>query len=239
MTVRVLLADDEELVRTGLRMILGAEPGLEVVGEAANGAEAIRLVDEVAPDVVLMDLRMPVLDGLEATRRLHSTAVAIVILTTFDTDTNVHEALAAGAAGFLLKDAPAERLVAAVRAAAAGDAVLAGSVAKRVVGQLVRRTANPAEPQQLDALTDREREVLSLMADGCSNAEIAAALHRRGHRQDSRRPDPDEAGCARPAPGRGGRLPLRPCGLSARAGPGSCTMQYGSISCTSGPIASA
>ena len=177
MTVRVLLADDEELVRTGLRMILGAEPGLEVVGEAANGEEAIRLVDEIAPDVVLMDLRMPVLDGLEATRRLHAAPVAIVILTTFDTDANVHEALAAGAAGFLLKDAPAERLVAAVRAAAAGDAVLAGSVAKRVVGQLVRRTASPVDPQQLDALTDREREVLSLMADGCSNAEIAGRLY--------------------------------------------------------------
>ena len=177
MTIRVLLADDEELVRTGLRMILGAEPGLEVVGEATNGEEAVRLVDELDPDVVLLDIRMPVLDGLEATRRLESSSAAVVILTTFDTDANVHEALAAGATGFLLKDAPADRLVTAIRAAATGDAVLSGPVARRVAHELTRRTTQAVAPDRLATLTDRERDVLTLMADGCSNAEIAGRLY--------------------------------------------------------------
>lgn len=174
--IRVVLADDEELVRTGLRMILGTEADLDVVGEAGDGEAAVRLVDELDPDVLLLDLRMPVLDGLAALRRLSGHPVAVIVLTTFDTDANVNEALSAGAAGFLLKDAPADRLVAAIRAAASGDAVLARSVVRRVVEQLNTR-AGPVRPDLVDDLTDREREVLALMADGCSNAEIATRLH--------------------------------------------------------------
>jgi len=174
--IRVLLADDEELVRTGLRLILRSEPDLEVVGEAANGREAVALAGSTEADVLLLDLRMPELDGLAALRLLSGVDVAVVVLTTFDSDANVREALAAGAAGFLLKDAPADRLVSAVRAAATGDAVLSRSVARRVASELANRPA--VRPLVLtDELTAKEREVLALMADGCSNAEIARALH--------------------------------------------------------------
>jgi DNA-binding NarL/FixJ family response regulator len=177
MTVRVLLADDEELVRTGLRMILGVEPDLEVVGEATDGAQALELVTALAPDVLLLDIRMPGLDGLETTRRLQAsgTATRTVILTTFSTDNYFYEALRAGACGFLLKDAQASQLTSAIRAAAAGDSVLAPSVTRRVVEELARAQA-PAGIHRLTALTPREQEVLGLMALGRSNAEIAADL---------------------------------------------------------------
>jgi DNA-binding NarL/FixJ family response regulator len=176
-TVRVLVADDEELVRTGLRLILAAEDDIEVVHEASDGARAVAAVAELSPDVALLDIRMPHVDGLEATRRIVSGpgSTRVVLLTTFDLDEYVHEALLAGASGFLLKDAPAAQLVAAVRAAASGDAVLAPSVTRRLIAELVRRTPRP-DQRAIAGLTAREREVLLQMAQGRSNAEIAAAL---------------------------------------------------------------
>ena len=177
MTLRVLVADDEELVRTGLRLILSAEDDIEVVGEAADGARAVAAVAELSPDVALLDIRMPVVDGLEATRRIVTGpgSTRVVLLTTFDLDEYVHEALLAGASGFLLKDAPASQLAAAVRAAANGDAVLAPSVTRRVIAELTRRAPRP-DTGSLDGLTARERDVLQHMARGMSNAEIATAL---------------------------------------------------------------
>ncbi len=174
--IHILLADDEELVRTGLRMILRSEPDLEIVGEAVNGEDALRKVSELAPDVLLLDLRMPDGDGLAVLRRLPAGAPPVVVLTTFDTDANVQEALLAGAAGFLLKDAPAAQLVAAVRAAASGDAVLSRSVARRVFERLPQQHA-VSRSAAGEGLTEREQEVLTLIADGCSNAEIAQRLH--------------------------------------------------------------
>ena len=173
---RVLLVDDEELVRTGLRMILDAESDLTVVGDAADGVEALARLRELGPDVVLMDIRMPRMDGLEATRRIVSQSEAkVVVLTTFDLDEHVYAALAAGASGFLLKDAPATQLVHAIRVAAAGDALLAPSVTRRLIARFAenRTTARPQLPTDL---TPRETEVLTLLAEGLSNTEIAERL---------------------------------------------------------------
>jgi DNA-binding NarL/FixJ family response regulator len=179
MTLRVLIVDDEQLVRTGLRMILDAEDDLVVVGEAANGREALEHVREHAPDVVLMDIRMPGIDGLEATRRLcadgDARAPKVVILTTFDLDEHVYEALRAGASGFLLKDVPAHQLVHAIRVAAAGDALLAPSITRRLIASFTR-AAPPRGASRLEQLTPRENEVLTLLAEGLSNHEIATRL---------------------------------------------------------------
>jgi DNA-binding NarL/FixJ family response regulator len=179
MTIRVLLVDDEELVRFGLRTVLEASGDFDVVGEAGDGAAAVRAAHELRPDVVLMDIRMPNLDGIEATRRLveRSPTTHVLMLTTFDLNEYVYEALRAGAAGFLLKDAPPEQLVDAIRVVASGEALLAPSITRRVIEEFVRRPP-PTEglPEQVADLTAREIEVLRLIARGRSNAEIATEL---------------------------------------------------------------
>jgi DNA-binding NarL/FixJ family response regulator len=181
MKIRVLIADDQMLVRQGFTVLLNAEPGIEVVGQAVDGRDAVAKVAELAPDVVLMDIRMPVVDGIDATRQITEpagAAVKVLILTTFDLDEYVYEALRAGASGFLLKDASAAELAHAVRVVAAGDALLAPNVTKRLIEEFSRLGGAPRAPlkERVGELTERETEVLALIAQGLSNAEIAEHL---------------------------------------------------------------
>jgi DNA-binding NarL/FixJ family response regulator len=178
-SIGVLLADDQAMVRAGFRMILESDPDMTVLGEASNGEQAVASTRRLRPDVVLMDIQMPDLDGLQATRRItadEQLRSRVVILTTFERDEYVFESLQAGASGFLLKNAPPEELLRAVRVVAAGDALLAPSVTRRIIEQFARQPARPELGTHLEALTQREREVLTLLARGKSNAELAADL---------------------------------------------------------------
>ncbi len=185
--LRLLIADDHELVRVGYAGLLATQSDFEVVGTAKDGAEAVRLCHDLAPDLILMDVRMPVMDGIEATARLAGTGIRVLILTTFDLDEHVYDALAAGAGGFLLKDVTAERLFDAVRVVAAGEALLAPTVTRRLIAEFARLRP-PSRPawgipcskslgSDLAALTPRETQVLRLLAEGLSNPELAARLH--------------------------------------------------------------
>ncbi|MET8980754.1 response regulator transcription factor [Streptomyces sp. NPDC004539] len=179
-TIRVLIADDQQMVRQGFTVLLNTHPGIEVVGQAVDGLDAVAKVEELSPDVVLMDIRMPELNGIEATRRITATLpdLKVLVLTTFDLDEYVYEALRAGASGFLLKDASADQLAEAVKVVAAGDALLAPGITRKLITEFSRINGGPRAPEKarLDELTERETEVLSLIAQGLSNAEIARHL---------------------------------------------------------------
>ncbi len=180
MSVRVVIVDDQELIRTGFRMILAAEPDIEVVGEASTGAEAVRATCELHPDVVLMDIRMPGVDGIEATRRILAESpkppTKVLILTTFDLDEYVYDALRAGASGFLLKDVPANQLAAAVRTVGEGNALLSPSITRRLIEQFASAHTHANSLPGIDELTPRELEVFRLLATGMTNGEISAHL---------------------------------------------------------------
>lgn len=179
MSIRVLVVDDQELVRAGFILILDSQDDIEVVGETANGADAVDEVKRLRPDVVLMDIRMPKMDGLEATRILRAdkqSDIRVLILTTFDPDEYVYQALRAGASGFVLKDIPPYELLAAVRVVAKGEALLAPSITRRLIAQFAERLSSPEASREIERLTDREAEVLRLMAKGLSNSEIADTL---------------------------------------------------------------
>ena len=179
-TIRILIVDDQALIRSGLRMILEAESGLSVIGEAGDGREALEIATRSRPDVILMDVRMPAMDGIEATRRLNASSLdpkpRVLILTTFDLDEYVYAAIRAGASGFLLKDAPPDDLIHAIRVVAGGEALLAPTVTRRLIEEFAARPAPEAAPPGMDELTEREVEVLRNLAAGLSNAEIADAL---------------------------------------------------------------